>query len=227
MSETATEDLAAALRPTAVIDSDSPAVAALVARVAPDPDEDRLERILRLYYAVRDEIRYDPYGIMLDREAFRASHCLAAGTGYCITKAAVLAAAARAIGVPARLGFADVRNHLATPRLLSLMDTDIFAWHGFTVLYLDGRWVKATPAFDLALCERFGVVPLEFDGRTDSVFHPFDSQGRKHMEYVRDRGAWDDLPYEAITADFRRLYSRLIGRRGGDFHAEAGPGAVS
>lgn len=219
MDETAGPGVQAALAPTPFIDSDSREVTALVARVAPDGDA--TDRVIRLYYAIRDEIRYDPYGIALDPDAFRASRCLAAGTGYCITKSIALAAAARAVGVPARLGFADVRNHLATPRLLALMSTDLFLWHGFTSLFLDGRWVKATPAFNLALCERFGVLPLEFDGRSDSLFHPFDREGRQHMEYVRERGSFDDLPYQAIAADFRANYARLLEQGRGDFHAEA------
>jgi len=123
--------------------------------------------------------------------------------------------------VPARLGFADVRNHLATPRLLELMGTDMFYWHGYASLFLEGRWVKATPAFNLALCERFGVQPLEFDGRTDSVFHPFDRAGRRHMEYVLDRGSFDDLPLDEIADTLRTHYPRLLAGSGGDFHAEA------
>lgn len=73
------------------------------------------------------------------------------------------AACGIAAGIPARLGFADVKNHLATPRLTDLNGGDVFHWHAYTDLHLEGRWVKATPAFDLALCERFGVLPLEFD----------------------------------------------------------------
>ncbi|SMF04395.1 Transglutaminase-like superfamily protein [Tistlia consotensis] len=220
------DELEAALAPTAFIDSDSEAVRALVARVAPEGDPK--ERAIRLYYAIRDEIRYDPYSIDVAPDSYRASVCLARGIGFCINKAVVLAAAARAVGVPARLGFADVRNHLATPRLLELIETDLFYWHGYTSLHLDGRWVKATPAFNLALCDRFGVLPLEFDGESDSVFHPFDRSGRQHMEYVAERGEFDDLPFEAIAACLRSNYPRLLGDAAGDFHAEAGgPGRES
>ena len=65
------------------------------------------------------------------------------------------------------------------------MGTDLFVYHGYTDLCLDGKWVKATPAFNLALCTRFRVKPLEFDGRDDSIFHPFDEDDRRHMEYLR------------------------------------------
>lgn len=223
MDDTGAAGTAAALKPTAFIDSDSPAIAALVERVAPaSAGETPKQRVIRLYYAIRDELRYDPYRMDLDPESYRASVCLGRGHGFCINKAVVLAAAARAVGVPARLGFADVRNHLSTPRLLELIQTDLFHWHGYTSLYLDDRWVKATPAFNIALCERFGVLPLEFDGETDSVFHPFDSAGRRHMEYVADHGTYDELPFDAIAECFRRAYPRLLAANGGDFHAEAG-----
>jgi len=180
---------------------------------------DDVVRAVKLYYAVRDEILYDPYYAGAARRYFRASDCVRAKRGFCIPKAALLAAAARSVGIPARVAYADVRNHLSTKKLIDLMGCDIFIWHSFTELYLEGRWVKATPAFNLSLCQRFGVHPLEFDGRNDSLFHEFDQAGRKHMEYVRERGNYPDVPYELIIADFRETYPRWMkmmseGRRG-------------
>lgn len=186
---------------------------------------DDVSRAVKLYYAVRDEILYDPYYVGEEPRYFRASDCLRAKRGFCIPKAALLAATARSMGIPARLAFADVCNHLSTKKLLELMGGDLFIWHSFTELYLDGRWVKATPAFNLSLCQRFGVHPLEFDGRNDSLFHEFDREGRRHMEYVRERGNYPDVPYEAIIADFKKTYPRWMmlvsdGKRG-NFAAEA------
>jgi len=86
------------------------------------------------------------------------------------------------------------------------MKTDLFIWHGYTDIWLDGTWRKATPAFNIELCERFGLLPLEFDGLNDSIYHPFDKTGQRHMEYVRQRGAFDDLPLAQIVADFRTVY---------------------
>jgi transglutaminase-like putative cysteine protease len=196
------------LAPTPYIDSDAPNVGEFARRVAggePDP----VARAVKLYYAVRDEVVYTPYADFRSVETYRASACLARGSGFCVAKAALLAASARAAGVPARIGFADVRNHLASPRLRALMDTDVFYYHGYAELYLDGRWVKATPAFDRTLCEKFGVLPLEFDGSADSLFHPFDAAGRRHMEYVRDRGASADVPVAEIIDTFVRSYPKL------------------
>jgi transglutaminase-like putative cysteine protease len=183
---------------------------------------DPIEAAVRLYRAVRDGLRYDPYSVELSPDGLVASNVLARGRGYCVAKAGVLAATARAIGIPSRLGFADVRNHLATPRLLEMMGTDVFYYHGYTELRLDARWVKATPAFNVELCERFGVEPLEFDGRNDSIFHPYDTGGRRHMEYVNDRGTRDDMPIEELREAMATFYPRMgITPPGGDFHAEA------
>ncbi len=117
---------------------------------------------------------------------------LAKGYGFCITKAVLLAAGARVWGIPSRLGFADVRNHLTSERLRWAMGTDLFIWHGFVELFLEGRWVKATPAFDRFLCEKVGVAPLAFDGTRDSVFQAADVEGNRFMEYVKDRGHYSD-----------------------------------
>ena len=136
-----------------------------------------------------------------------ASTVLANGYGWCVPKAALLTAACRAAGIPARMGFADVRNHLSTERMRETMKTDLFIWHGYTDIWLDGAWRKATPAFNIELCERFGLLPLEFDGENDSIYHPFDKSGARHMEYVHQRGTFDDMPLAQIVADFRTVYS--------------------
>ncbi len=203
------ESLAEYLRPTRFIDSDHPSVIAFAERVAGAENGD-LDRAVALYYAVRDEIRYDPYRIDLRPEAMRASSTLARGYGFCIAKAVLLAAAARAQHIPARLGFADVRNHLTTERLRRSMDTDVFVYHGYAELLLAGTWVKATPAFNRALCERFGVGTLEFDGVHDSVFQEFDRVGNRYMEYLRDHGRHADLPLDQLRRAFETAYPRLM-----------------
>jgi len=167
------------------------------------------ERAVSLYYAVRDGIRYNPFLDFTDPAVFTASAVLDAGQGFCIGKAALLAACARASGIAARVGFADVKNHLTSPRLAETMGSDLFVFHGYTELLLEDRWVKATPAFNLALCRKFRVKPLEFDGRSDSIFHPFDEDERRHMEYLRDRGSYADVPVAEIQQAFRDAYPRF------------------
>ncbi len=195
------------LSPGRYIDSDHPAVAAFAREHARGASP--LERAVSLYYAVRDRIRYNPFLDFTDDATYRASSCLAAGEGFCVGKAALLAAFARSAGVAARIGFADVKNHLSTPRLLEHIGSDLFIYHGYAELHLEGAWVKATPAFNLALCQKFRVKPLEFDGRHDSIFHPYDEDNRRHMEYLRDRGRYADVPAAEIRAAFRSAYPKL------------------
>jgi transglutaminase-like putative cysteine protease len=194
------------LDPACYIDSAHPAVVAFTAKHAVGATE--RERAVSLYYAIRDGIRYNPFqNFMLD-STYRGSACLERNEGWCVPKAALLAACARADGIPARVGFADVKNHLTTPQLTEKMGTDLFVFHGYAELYLDGKWVKATPAFNLSLCTKFRVKPLEFDGREDSVFHRFDEDNRRHMEYVRERGYFADVPAETIKQAFRDTYPK-------------------
>ena len=205
----------ASLQPTEFIDSANPEIVAFARRHAGAAAGSR-DKAVRLYYAMRDAVPYDMTTFSLERGQFRASACLRAESAFCVPKAIALAAVARAAGVPARVGFADVRNHLASPRLLALMNDDLFRWHAYTALHLDGKWMKATPAFDLALCKRHGVKPLEFDGREDSIFHEHDEQGRRHMEYVRFHGEFDDLPYDAFAAEMRKAYTRMLAQLAAD-----------
>ena len=204
------------------IDSDAPDVVAF-ARTASAGSNSDLDKVQRLYGAVRDGIAYDPYVNFADPTNFRASGVLAARRGFCVGKAALLAACCRTTGIPARVGYADVRNHMTSPKLYERIKTDVFIWHSYAELLVDGRWVKATPAFDAALCARVGIAPLDFDGQSDSLFQPFDRAGRRHMEYLKDRGAFADVPFETMLADFRATYPMLISEGGisGDFGAEA------
>src|SRR5438270_4089924 len=196
------------LQPGRYVDSTHPAVIGF-ARLHAHGANDR-ERAVALYYAVRDTIRYNPFQNFMTDATYRASACLERNVGWCVSKAALLAATARAAGIPARVGFADVKNHLTTPELTAKMGTDLFVYHGYAELQLDGKWVKATPAFNLALCTRFRVKPLEFDGREDSIFHPFDEDDRRHMEYVRWRGEFADVPAEDIKRVFSETYPALF-----------------
>ena len=197
------------LAPGHYIDSDHPAVVGFARKHVKGASD--LERAVSLYYAVRDGVRYNPFLDFSRDTAFQGSACLETGEGFCIGKAALLAACARAEGIPARVGFADVKNHLTTPRLAERMGTDLFVYHGFTELWLEGKWVKATPAFNLDLCRKFRVKPLEFDGRSDSIFHPFDADERRHMEYLRVRGSFADVPVAEIQRVFRATYPVLYG----------------
>ncbi len=201
-SDIAPEDCLAA---SEFVDSEHPDVVAWARDRIGDAATDQ-EKASRLFLAVREELRYDPYAVSRDRSDYQASAILTQKNTFCVPKAVLLAAGARAVGIPARLGFADVKNHLSSDELREAMGTDLFVWHGYTELFIDGRWVKASPAFNESLCHFFGVEPLDFDGVHDALLQPYDHEGERCMEYVHHRGVFGDLPFEEIRDAFIATY---------------------
>lgn len=214
------QDISKFLKFTSVIDGNHSNISAFAHEHA-DRGSSVRDQAVRLFYAVREGIRYDPYTVELTTKGLRASHTLAVGSAWCVPKAILLAACCRVMKIPARLGFADVINHLSTERLRKLMKTNIFYWHGYTTIYIDGKWVKATPAFNVELCERFQLKPLEFDGFNDSLFQPYDLQGNACMEYIHYRGEFADAPIKSIRSTFQKRYSPMFGLAKSDFDRDA------
>lgn len=208
------------LSSTRLIESEDPAVVAFAEKAVGNETIPK-EKVLKLFYAVRDSVRYDAYLPLGDISSYSGKEALVMGKGWCVSKAALLAACARSQGISARPGYADVRNHMATPKLTEAMGTDVFFWHSYCEVLLSGKWVKCTPAFNKSLCDKFGLKTLEFDGETDSLFHAFDRAGNKHMEYLDDRGTYVDVPFEEIIATFRAEYRKMQDGIEGDFEAEA------
>jgi transglutaminase-like putative cysteine protease len=193
------------LKPTAVIDSDHQSIKDFASGII-GAHSDPVKMAVMLYLAVRDGIRYDPYTPFHLAEYFRASNVLRRGRGFCVPKASLLCALGRACGIPSRIGFATVRNHLATRQLIAFLGTDLFVYHAFVELYLEGRWVKATPAFNIELCQRHRVPPLEFSGREDSLFQPYNLEAKKFMEYVEFHGVEADIPVDRLVEAWTRVY---------------------
>jgi transglutaminase-like putative cysteine protease len=202
--------MSADLAATEFLDHTGPEVAEFVARAVPDPDASPVERTVALYYAVRDGLRYEVYGADLSREGLRASQVLRTGSGMCLHKSVVYAAALRACGIASRLVLTDVRNHLSSPRLRELVGGDVFRFHCLTSVYIGQRWLRATPVFNKTLCRLYKIAPLEFDGAADSVYHPWDQQGRRHMEFLHDHGEFSDLPYDLVITGLREAHPRLF-----------------
>jgi len=193
------------LAPTDVIDSDHPDIIDLARSLTAGASNDA-ERASRLFYHARDAVRYNPYSPFHHPDFYRASTVLKRGYGYCIQKAVVCAALGRAVHIPTRLGFADIQNHQLPKKLLELQGTDIIYSHGFTEFFIDGKWRKATPAFNIEMCDRLGLVPVEFDGIHDGVFPMYDRSGKLSIEYLQDVGHWPDLPFDHIIDAFHRLF---------------------
>jgi len=201
------------LAPTPIIDSDHESITDYAKNAIKDAGPEPVSKAVKLYYAVRDVIWYDPYLPFYRPEHYRASNVLKRGRAFCVGKATLLCALGRACGIPSRVGFADVRNHLATKQLLEFLGSDLFVYHGYTEFYLNGRWYKATPAFNIQLCKRHKVIPLEFDGRRDSIFQPYNAENKLFMEYVADHGAYADIPVAEIVAAWEKEYGRERIRR--------------
>lgn len=212
MRNTMQIDFAPYLQPTYFLDHQSAEVQRFTGKICAAHMDDR-EKAIKLYNAVRDSILYDPYDIEKSRSSFKASSVLKKKSGYCVPKAILLAALGRQQGIPTRLGYADVTNHISTKRLTEWIGTNLFIYHGYTEFYLNDRWVKATPAFNLSLCRRFNILPLEFDGTHDSIFHEYDTQGHKHMEYVKEHGHFADLPFEILFQAYEKVYPNIFSRK--------------
>jgi transglutaminase-like putative cysteine protease len=188
------------LQPSYTIDSDEPSIKKKTLELTRGKQADT-EKAIATFYFVRDSIKYNPYGGIAPLEEYKASATLKRGNGYCVQKAVLLAAIARAAGIPTRLGFVNVRNHLLPQDILDgLKGDNVMKYHGYALLYLNGKWLKATPSFDIELCQAHKFIPVEFDGTQDAIFHRYNQEGKLHMEYVQNHGIYDEVPWEEILA---------------------------
>jgi len=196
------------LAPTLIIDSDHPLVIAYAQNHTRKTGNDPVKKAISLYYAVRDDIWYDPYLPFYRDEHYQASNVLNKRRGFCTSKAALLCALGRASKIPSRIGFSTVQNHLATKQLLEYIGSNIFVYHGYMEFYLGDKWIKVTPAFNIELCEKHSIKPLEFNGCEDSIFHPYNEKQNKFMEYLKDHGTYSDIPVNEIVAAWKDAYGK-------------------
>lgn len=194
------------LEPTKIIDSDNREIVRYAEDAIKGADEDPISKAVKLYYAVRDPIWYNPYLPFYRPDHYRASNVLKSGRAFCVGKASLLCALGRTCGIPSRVGFATVRNHLATRQLLEFLGSDLFVYHGFVEFYLNDNWVKATPAFNIELCKKHKVIPLEFNGHEDSIFHAYNTEKKQFMEYVDFHGTYADIPVNEIVEAWGKVY---------------------
>ncbi|MCT8338386.1 transglutaminase domain-containing protein [Methanoculleus sp. Afa-1] len=124
-------DLSIFLAEHPCIDYSSPIIRAKAEELFPGADSP-LERVRIAYEFVRDEIPHC-FDIGSDVITARASDVLARKTGICHSKANLLAALLRGIGIPAGFCYQHI----------TLADDDSLGYcvHCYNAVYLDGRWI--------------------------------------------------------------------------------------
>ncbi|UOY06633.1 transglutaminase family protein [Muricauda sp. SCSIO 64092] len=197
------------IKATTYLDYDSAAIQDLISPFTSE-ELSPMEKAKGMYLVIRDRWRYNPYQISLNPENYRASTIAKKSEGHCVEKAVLLTACLRGLGIPARLHFAKVTNHIAVERLTERFGTNILTPHGMVDVFLDNQWVKATPAFNKALCDKCNVKPLEFDGTTDSIFQEYNEEGQKFMEYLEDYGHFEDVPLDFMIQNLREHYPEIF-----------------
>lgn len=170
---------------------------------------DETERGVQLYYLVRDAFLYDPFHLDLRPEALIASNLLSKRRAWCVEKAIVLAACARKSGIPSSLGYAIVVNHIGTEKLEKYLQKKEIVFHGYVSLFLNGKWVKCTPAFDQKVCRINKVATLDWDGKSDSMFQEFEGE-QQFMEYIHFYGDFDDVPAALMNSEMKSHYPHLF-----------------
>lgn len=171
-------------------------------------------KVIALFYWTRDNIKYNMYTYNPKIKAnLKASVTLRRKNGFCMSKAVLLSALARAVGIPARIRMVDIINHKINPKIIDLMGTNVFHCHGISEILLNGNWLKLTPVFDKITALKAGFVPLiEFDGNKDALFESHDKEGNAFVEYVEDYGTYSELPIDQINEIFTNAYPGMFAR---------------
>ena len=209
-------DMERYLNCTETIDCDSEAIKKQARIVTEGLTTDK-EKAVALYYFVRDEIKHNPYAPAASAEDHRTSLTLERGNGQCQHKSALLVALYRAVGIPARMGYVDIRDHLLSDKFRQMVGGDnLLIQHGYVELYIDGKWLHVSPAYDLATCDKGGFVPVDFDGTSDAKDSPLNKEGNPHIEHVKDHGNFDDYPWDFIES-YRREWVIRIGREWNEY----------
>ncbi len=169
-----------------------------------------VEKAVACYLKVRDTWRYNGYKLYFTKERFKASVIVKEKDAHCIDKSTLLITFLRGLGIPARIHLGKVKNHIAVEKLIEKLGTNELSPHGMVDVFLNGKWLKASPAFNATLCERCNVAPLDFDGLNDSVFQEYNRDGQEFMEYLEDYGHFEDLPFDFILNNMKTEYPKLV-----------------
>jgi len=200
------------LHPSPGVDSDAPEIIELANSLTGDAKNGK-DAASTLFRHVRDTYKYIPYAPFDRLEEYEGRALIRRGYGFCTHKSSLLVALARAIGIPARFHFADLKNHNLPGKLGEVLQSDLMIYHTYAELFLDNRWLKATPSFEKELCEKMGWRLVDFDGTRDATLALTDLAGRPHIEYLRDLGTRAFIPLEEMIAAWKKHYGEGIMER--------------
>ncbi|MBC8321021.1 MAG: transglutaminase domain-containing protein [Bacteroidetes bacterium] len=202
------------LSPTYYFDFETEGIQKLIKEFKTDALSSK-EKAKLLYLKIRDGWRYNPYYISFSTEKYKASIICEKSEGHCIEKSILLTACLRGLQIPARIHFAKVKNHIGVERFMEKFGTNEMTPHGMVDVFLEGKWLKVSPAFNKELCQKSNVATLDFDGENDSIFHEFDNSGNLFMKYIEDYGHFEDVPTEFIFNTFKENYPQIMERSKG------------
>ncbi len=197
------------LEPTDYLNFDHHSIQELIKEYSVESMTEK-EKVIELYKKIRDDWWYDPYTISLSKDTYKASNIAKKSSGNCVEKSVLLVACLRGVGVPARLHLGKVKNHIAVERLTEKFGSNELTPHGMVNVYLNGSWLKLSPAFNASLCEKFKVEPLEFDGENSSFLQQHNSKGSLFMEYVDDYGHFEDVPLDFMKQNIKEHYPHIF-----------------
>ena len=199
------EELGAFLAPSPGVDCEDGRIRDLSARLTRGLSSSR-EKAAALFLFARDQVRYVPYAPFESIEDYLGPVVLERGYGFCTQKTSLLVGLCRAAGIPARFRYADLVNHNMPGRLEWVMQSNRMIFHTYAELFVEGKWLKATPSFEHSLCEKMGWRLVEFDGTADAVLPATDLSGRPHIGYLLDRGPDAGIPLQDMLAAWLEGY---------------------
>jgi transglutaminase-like putative cysteine protease len=197
------------LKPTEFLDFDKKRVRKKAMNIVKGKQSDK-EKAVVLFYWVRDRIKYNMYTYIPQYKTnLKASTTLRRENGFCMSKAVLLTTLARAVKIPARIHMVDIVNHKAPDWVVDFMGSKNFHCHGYSEMYINKQWVKATPVFDKNTCKKAGYPIVEFDGIHNAMLPKYDQNGTLFVEYIDDWGVYDDVPIKKIQEIFEDKYGSI------------------
>jgi len=195
------------LKSTTVINSDSDIIKATAESLFNNANSDE-EIVKRLFYFIRDEIRYI-FRLTDNPEDLKASFILQRKQGFCTQKAILFCAIARSINIPAGIAFFEIIDYFMNK---SAVNGRLIQYHGIASLYLHGRWILFDATLDKRLCEMNNRPVTEFSATKDCLMPPLAENRNKHIEYVKFRGMCSNIVPQPFIRLMQHTYSDTLFR---------------